>query len=87
VNSVLVLAHPVNTSIGGMQAGPKLIAHSPTARVLGSTEGGGSLVISGLPPLGAGRGGIFVSWAVARAGKASAHSNVTTKPKVLLEDF
>jgi hypothetical protein len=87
----MVLAQPVATTIGGTQAaGLKVTTHSPTARELGSTEGGGSLVMTGFLRLVAGVEEPFVlgeSWALARDGKTSAHSKVNAKTQVLLEDF
>src|ERR1035441_9300947 len=85
-----VLSHPATTSTGGRQRSGKVTAHSPTANVEGSTAGGGSFVLTGFPATLAGGAVILVrtgSWAKARAGKASAHSNVNTKMQVILEDF
>ena len=53
VTTVTVVTHPVTTSIDGMQPAEfKFTTHSPTARVVGSTEGGGSFVWTGIWKVG-----------------------------------
>jgi len=57
---------------------------------VGSTDGGGSLVMTGFGGIRGEKIDGFVlagSWAFAREGKASAHSDVSTKTHVILEEF
>jgi len=48
VGIAIVLIHPSTTVTDGAQPNwPNVGAHSPTARVVGSTAGGGSFVMTG----------------------------------------
>jgi hypothetical protein len=96
VNKVTALTQPVTISTGWQPMGPKVTTHSPTARVVVSTAGAGSLVLTGIAGttsfweellVGGNDAVLTGSWAEAGVVKASAHSNVRDKTQVVLEDF